>query len=118
MVSECEIDLRPGGRFYTVMRSPDGDEFPGNGCYLEIVPDRRLVWTNGLQPGYRPSVASTSDEGLQFTAFIDIEPHGAGTTYTATVLHADSASQQRHAAMGFEGGWSAAFNQLVELMSK
>lgn len=24
----CEIDLRPGGRFHTVMESPEGKQFP------------------------------------------------------------------------------------------
>src|SRR6266850_1118177 len=34
---DCEIDLRPGGIFRTVMRSPEGQEFPNLGCYLEII---------------------------------------------------------------------------------
>src|SRR5689334_4833915 len=36
---DCEIDLRPGGIFRTVMRSPEGDEHSNAGCYLEIVPN-------------------------------------------------------------------------------
>ena len=43
---ECEIDLRPGGIFRTVMRSPEGQDHPNMGCYLEVVPNRRLVWTD------------------------------------------------------------------------
>ena len=38
---DCEIDLRPGGIFRTVMRSPEGQEFPHEGCYLEILENRR-----------------------------------------------------------------------------
>ena len=37
--------MRPGGIFRTVMCSPEGDRNEGNGCYLEVVPHRRLVWT-------------------------------------------------------------------------
>ena len=46
---------RPGGIFRSVMRSPEGKEFPNVGCYLEVVPNERLVWTDALLPGYRPS---------------------------------------------------------------
>ena len=35
---ECELDLRTGGFFLTVMRSPEGREFPNSGCYLKITP--------------------------------------------------------------------------------
>ena len=39
-ITECEIDLRPGGIFRSVMRSPEGQEFPNIGCYLEVVSQR------------------------------------------------------------------------------
>jgi uncharacterized protein YndB with AHSA1/START domain len=115
----CEIDLRPGGAFHTVMRSPEGQEFPGTSCYLEVVPGRRLVWTSALGAAYRPNPASGAPDGeLLFTAFITLEPHGRGTRYTARVLHADPASRERHEAMGFHTGWGRALDQLVEYMTQ
>jgi uncharacterized protein YndB with AHSA1/START domain len=45
---DCEIDLWPGGNVRTVMRSPEGKEFPNEGCYLEIVENKKLVWTGAL----------------------------------------------------------------------
>jgi len=36
-ITHCEIDLRPGGIFSTTMRSPEGQEFPNLGCYIEVV---------------------------------------------------------------------------------
>jgi uncharacterized protein YndB with AHSA1/START domain len=42
-VADCEIDLRPGGIFRTVMRSPEGKEFPNIGCYLEVIPNERII---------------------------------------------------------------------------
>ena len=113
---DCTIDLRPGGAFHTVMRSPEGEEFPSTGCYLEVVPERRLVFTSALGPGYRPAAGHATEEGeLMFTAYIILEPHGRGTRYTARVLHGDAPSRERHEAMGFHNGWSAALDQLVEL---
>jgi uncharacterized protein YndB with AHSA1/START domain len=99
---DCEIDLRPGGIFRTVMRSPEGQTFPNIGCYLEIVENERLIWTNAVAPGYRPneSPAACPGESFYFTAVISLEPHGNGTKYSALVMHADAASCKRHEDYG------------------
>jgi uncharacterized protein YndB with AHSA1/START domain len=119
---DCEIDLRPGGIFRTTMQSPEGQEFPGTGCYLEVSPNEKLVWTNALLPGYRPSFipekCGTDDTGFMFTATIDLADHAQGTRYTATVIHADEAGCKRHAAMGFESGWGTALDQLVAMIKR
>ena len=112
--TEVEIELRPGGIFRTAMQGPAGEQGGGTGCILDVVPGRRLVWTAALLPGFRPSVA---EFGVPvFTAFIELEPVEGGTRYTATVRHADAAGRQVHEEMGFEAGWGAALDQLVELM--
>lgn len=116
-VSHCEIDLRPGGIFRTVMRSPQGEETPNVGCYLEVVPGQRLVWTDALHPGYRPVLGSTSAcLTMPMTAIITMAPHGTGTRYVATVLHADASGRKQHEDMGFHDGWGTALDQLVALM--
>ena len=117
---DCEIDLRPGGMFRTVMRSPEGQEFPSAGCYLEIVPNERLVWTSALEPGFRPA-KRTAEPGhecadLLFTAIISLEAQGSGTQYTARAVHGDAESCRKHAEMGFHEGWGAAFEQMLELV--
>ena len=115
---DAEIDLRPGGLFRTVMRGPDGTEFPNTGCFLEVVPGRRLVWTGALGPDFRPQVFGP-ETPFVMTAVITIDPTASGgCTYTATVLHGDAASRQKHEAMGFHQGWGAAFDQLVAMAPK
>jgi uncharacterized protein YndB with AHSA1/START domain len=111
---DCEIDLRPGGIFRAVMRSPEGEEFPHVGCYLEIVEHERLVWTTALEPGFRPSNALS--EVPLFTAAITLEAHGAGTKYTALAMHQDEASRTTHEKMGFHEGWGKALEQLMEVV--
>ena len=108
----CEIDLRPGGLFRTTMRSLEGKEFPNSGCYLEVVTNKRLVFTDALLPGYRPA------EKPFFTAVIELAKEGKGTRYTATAIHRDEAGKKQHEDMGFHGGWSTALDQLVAHMKK
>jgi len=111
----CEIDLRPGGVFRTVMRSPEGQEFPNEGCYLEVIEGKKLVWTDALKPGYRPADAPVSGAGMMFTAMIVIEPAGRGTKYTALCLHKNEADRNTHDKMGFYEGWGTCLDQLVAL---
>lgn len=116
---DCEIDLRPGGMFRTVMRSPEGQEFPGMGCYLEIIPQKKLVWTNVLEPGYRPAtpaVGGKECDEILFTGVISIEAHEAGSKYTALVMHRTEQDRKKHEDMGFHEGWGAALDQLVAYM--
>jgi uncharacterized protein YndB with AHSA1/START domain len=111
-IVECEIDLRPGGTFSFVMESPDGEKFPNTGCYLEVVPNEKLVWTDALQPGYRPS------ENPFFTAVVTLEPRGNRTLYRAVAIHRDEAGRQQHEAMGFHDGWGTVLTQLVEYVNE
>ena len=113
---EVELDLRPGGIFRTVMRGPEGQQFDNTGCILEVVEGRKLAWTGALGPGYRPrSAAATAAVPFVMTAIIALDDTPGGTKYTATVIHADEESCQKHAAMGFHHGWGAALDQLVAL---
>jgi uncharacterized protein YndB with AHSA1/START domain len=106
-IAACEVDLRPGGLFSTVMRSPEGQEFPNVGCYLEIVPEHRLVWTDALLAGWRPS------PNPFFTAILEFMPEGPGTRYKATAMHRDEDGRKKHEEMGFHHGWGTAVDQLA-----
>jgi uncharacterized protein YndB with AHSA1/START domain len=96
------------------MRSPEGEEFPNAGCFLEVVEGRRLVFTSALGPDYRPVAVAEGD--FPFTAVVDIIPEGDGTLYRATALHPDAATRQQHEEMGFAEGWGAALDQLVAMV--
>jgi uncharacterized protein YndB with AHSA1/START domain len=102
--------------FRTVMRSPEGQEFPNVGCYLEVIENERLIWTDALEPGYRPSSTSSCHGGFPFTAVVTLEAHGSGTKYTAIAMHRDEEGRKQHEEMGFQEGWGKALDQLVALV--
>ena len=110
----CEMDLRPGGAFYTKMTGPDGFEEAGTGCFLEIAYGEKLVWTSALGEGYRPN--SLPDEGcgaFAFTAIVTFEDAGEGRTrYRAVAMHASREDRDTHEKMGFHEGWGTVAGQL------
>jgi uncharacterized protein YndB with AHSA1/START domain len=105
----CELDLRPGGKFHTVMEGPNGEKHDNNGCVLAVVPETFLLFTDALGPGFRPI------EGGFMTASVTIEPTATGTLYIARAYHKDVAGKQQHEQMGFHEGWGKAWEQLVAL---
>lgn len=116
VTTRCEIDLRPGGAFTTYGHGPDMPEAQHvQGCYLEIVPNKRLVWTTALAPGFRPV---TVGEMPAITGMILMEPKGKGTQYRAIALHASEAESRKHEEMGFFDGWGAVTAQLEKVAQK
>ncbi|MEI8282317.1 MAG: SRPBCC family protein [Armatimonadota bacterium] len=108
----AEIDLRPGGASKFTMASPDGQEFPNVGCILECVPNERLVFTDAMEAGFRPSVTPF------FTGIIELEDVEGGTLYRAIAKHKNAEDRKKHEDMGFITGWGQCLDQLVELMAK
>ncbi|GAA0621041.1 SRPBCC domain-containing protein [Thalassospira tepidiphila] len=110
---ECKViklDLRAGGGFETQMRQ-DGEEFQPHveGCFLEVVPDKRLVWTTVLQEGWQPA-----EPWLALTAIITFIPQGDGTLYRVHVLHRNTEDSLKHQEMGFFDGWGTVIEQLAK----
>jgi uncharacterized protein YndB with AHSA1/START domain len=108
-IADVTLDLRPGGLFKMTMRSPEGEDFPHSGCVLEVVPNEKLVWTDALGPGYRPS------EKPFFSVSITLEDKDGGTLYTAHAMHKDAETRKAHEDMGFHDGWGKCLDQLVQI---
>ncbi len=107
----AEMDLRPGGALTTLI-SEDGTEFGPHlsACYLEIEAGRRIVFTNGLVGGWRPS------EQPFITAVITLDDHDLGTAYRAVVMHKDPETRNTHQELGFYDGWGTVAAQLAKLV--
>lgn len=108
-IARAEVDLRPGGGSLIVMRDPDGKEYPNAGVYLEVIPNRRIVFTDAYTAGWVPSVKPF------FTAIVTFEPEGTQTRYTAIARHWTEEARQQHEAMGFHTGWGICADQLEAL---
>jgi len=106
-----EIDLRPGGSAYFVMRGPDGQDLPNRGVYLEIVPNERLVSTDAYVKAWEPS------EKPFMTMILTFEDEGGKTRYTARVRHWTVADRETHEKMGFHEGWGLCTDQLAALVA-
>ena len=114
---ECRVDtldLRPGGGFVTRMREGDGAFQPHvDGCFLEAVPEKRLVFTTVLTEGWRPA-----EPWLAITAILTFEAQDGGTLYAARVLHKNPEDSAKHDEMGFQEGWGTAIGQLAALIDR
>ena len=113
-VTDCRIVLRPGGEFFTLMEGPGGEKMPNNGCYLEVIENKKLIFTNIMTQEYRPMPSSSL--GFPFVATILLSKTDKGTLYQALVKHSDEEGRKQHEQMGFQEGWGKAFAQLEELM--
>jgi uncharacterized protein YndB with AHSA1/START domain len=70
-IDACEIDLRVGCKFNTVM-NVEGNLMENEGVYLEVVDGERLVFTDTYSEGWKPA----ADPFM--TAIIEFADDGSG----------------------------------------
>ncbi len=111
---KVETDLRPGGASLIVMRSPEGQDMPNPGQWLEVAPNRKLSFTDAFIGNWVPK------EGAPFmVAEVTFEDAGAGKTkYNARAKHWTEEAKKQHEQMGFVPGWTICARQLEELARK
>lgn len=108
----AELDVRPGGSNLVVMRSPEGNEMPHQGVYLEVVKNERLVFTDAYTKAWEPS-----DKPFM-TVILTFADEDGKTRYTARVRHWSVADRETHERMGFHEGWGQCTDQLAALVEK
>ena len=103
----CEMDLRVGGAYRWVWRSPDGDEMGMGGVYLEIVPNSLVVATERFDnPWYEGEAVDT----------VTFDERGGVTTLIMTVLYDTRAIRDAVLQSPMESGVAAGFDKLEALL--
>lgn len=102
----CEVDLKVGGGFRFVLRSPEGKDVGMRGVYREIVPPERSVHMELFDdfPGES-----------QVTA-VFVEQAGK-TTMTATILYPSKEVRDAVIQSGMEHGAAESYDKLAELLA-
>jgi uncharacterized protein YndB with AHSA1/START domain len=106
MTTECEIDLRPGGKWHFVWRQTDGAEMEMHGEYREISPPERLVSTEswgGDWPETLNTILLTEDDGR--------------TTITVTVLYPSMGARDAALETGIKHGMNLSFDRLAAYLA-
>jgi uncharacterized protein YndB with AHSA1/START domain len=80
--------------------------------FLEIVPQKKLVFTDAYVDAWTPSPKPF------MTAIMTFEQQGNKTKYTAKALHWTQKDLEEHEKMGFHEGWGTAADQLAAVLAK
>jgi len=107
-ITLCEIDFRVGGRFRFAMTGPNGTQnTPFGGKYLEIVPNRRIVYDNAFElPGAETMIVT-----------VTFDEKGGPTTLTMHTLFASIAMFNEHVGGGFVEGVGSGLDQLADVVA-
>lgn len=106
----CEVDARPGGAIFIVMRGPDGLDNPMKGAFREIVPPERLVFTSCA---FEDEAGHPQFENLNIVTFEDMGDKTRLTLHVE-VLYATPAAEGP--LSGMEVGWSQSLEKLDEVL--
>lgn len=101
----CEMDLRPGGKWRTHSRSPEGKEYAEHGVFREIVEPERLVFTQA----WEDAAGNPKHETLVTITFTE-QGNKTLLAFRQGVFESVT-SRDSH-----EEGWSSAFALLTEYL--
>jgi uncharacterized protein YndB with AHSA1/START domain len=102
-----KLDFRPGGRSRYVMIGPDGNEYPAEGTFLEIIRPERIVTTDEFGDDFK---GENLPAGMVLTATFD--DLGDRTRVTLHIAHPTPEDRKKHEDMGVVDGWGTTLDCL------
>ena len=103
----CRMDVRPGGSYRTVIRSPEGKEHCMRGVFREVVPPERLVMTFA----WEDDAGKPGHETLVTVRYAD-EGGKTRLTFEQGVFESVAARDSHH------GGWSSTLDRLAVYLAQ
>lgn len=107
----CELDVRPGGNIYIVMRAPDGADYPMKGTFRELVAPERLVFTS-------IAVDKAGNHLLEGENIVTFAEHDGKTTLTIRSSAKGLVPFAPQMLAGMEAGWTGSIDKLEVLLAK
>jgi len=107
-LTECQIDLRPGGAYRFVQRAPDGTIHAFRGTYREIAAPERVVFTQIYEPWPDQEVVVSTT----------LTEKDGKTALSQTLLFNSREARDGMVASGMEWGQAQSFERLDELLAE
>ena len=110
-VTLCEMDFRVGGKFRFAMTGPSGKQnTPFGGEYLEIIPDKKIVYDNGFETKGRGAHGRHRDLRRDRCR----QDAGSPSIRCSRAI----AMRNSHVSRGFEQGTNSGLDQLGDLLAE
>ena len=113
----CEVDAKVGGKIYIVMQAGNnmgpmsGMKAPMGGVFSEIVPNRRLAFSNF-------ALGEKGEHLLEGMTTATFEDAGGSTKLTVHTGAAGTAPGVEQMLGGMEQGWNEQLDKLAEFVEK
>lgn len=107
---ECEVDLRVGGRYRFRSRGPGGAEMVQQGVYREVLPPRRLVFTERFDDQSYPGESVITHEFAAESA--------DRTTVTSTIEFPSAQARERVLRYPMARGLREGYQRLDRVLAK
>jgi uncharacterized protein YndB with AHSA1/START domain len=122
----CEIDLRPGGSYFYLMVSSKGHEYPATGKFIEIVKNKKLVYTEDMfahQEKWKSHIGNLVGPDVDFSTLqmintVKFEDHGKQTKLTITARFGSNELRDVIVNGGMAGGATESLEKFAEELAR
>ena len=103
----CEMDVRPGGHWHHVMRTPDGGEHRLHFIFVEVLKPERLSWKTEHGLSGEPAAFNT----------VTLEDHGHQTRVVFVARFTSSVERDLAMSWGFAAVLREGIDRMRELLA-